>query len=184
MRKYRITKYDPALRNEDGWYMPDDWIDWSDIGKTYNGNMLDAREYKEVETKSIEVATKILKYKTVTTMEIKGLEDYLEEEDVSMYISIFKDKQIELSRTDEELWMEIRNGKRIINIENIPNMLRLLLRSLLWCRLVSKRRMKLYTGYDFYMYCECDSIPDEIINFGKREGIFVERMENDRWIIC
>lgn len=184
MRKYRITKYDPALRNEDGWYMPDDWIDWSDIGKTYNGNMLDAREYKEVETKYIEVATKILKYKTVTTMEIKGLEDCLEEEDVSMYINIFRDKQIELSRTDEVLWMEIRNGKRIINIENIPNMLRLLLRSLLWCRLVSKRRMKLYTGYDFYMYCECDSIPDEIINFGKREGIFVERMENDRWIIC
>lgn len=48
MRKYRITKYDPALRNEDGWYMPDDWIDWSDIGKTYNGNMLDACEYKEM----------------------------------------------------------------------------------------------------------------------------------------
>ena len=48
MRKYRITKYDPTLRNEDGWYMPDDWIDWSDIGKIYNGNILDAREYKEM----------------------------------------------------------------------------------------------------------------------------------------
>ena len=183
MRKYRITKYDPTLRNEDGWYMPDDWIDWSDIGKIYNGNILDAREYKEVETKYIEVATKILKYKTVTTMEIKGLEDYLEEEDVSMYINIFRDKQIELSRTDEELWMEIINGKRIINIENIPGLLRLMLRGLLWCRLVTGV-MKLYTGYDFYMYCECDSIPDEIIGYGKHESIFFEYIENDRWIIC
>ena len=74
MSKYRITKYNPALRNEDGWYMPDDWTDWSDIGKIYNGNMLGAREYLEVETKYIEIVTKILKYKTVTTMEIKEIE--------------------------------------------------------------------------------------------------------------
>ena len=33
MKKYRITKYNPTLRNEDGWYMSDDWIDWSDIEK-------------------------------------------------------------------------------------------------------------------------------------------------------
>ncbi len=179
MRKYRITKYDPALRDEEGRYMADDWTDWSDIGKSYNGSMLNAHDYKEIENKYIEIAAKILKHKTVTTMEIEDLEDPHEAEEVSKYINVFRDKQIELSKTDEELWMEIRNGKRIISIDNIPGVLRLLLRGLLWCRLVTGG-MKLYTGYDFYMYCECDSIPDEIIGYGKHEGIFVEYIENDR----
>ena len=113
------------------------------------------------------------------SMEIEDLEDPHEAEEVFKYINLFRDKKIELSKTDEELWVEIRNGKRIISIDNIPGVLRLLLRGLLWCRLVTGG-MKLYTGYDFYMYCECDSIPDEIIGYGKHEGIFVEYIENDR----
>ena len=89
-RKYRITKYDPALRDEEGRYMADDWTDWSDIGKSYNGCMLDAHDYKVIENKYIEIAAKILKHKTVTTMEIEDLEDPHEAEEISKYINVFR----------------------------------------------------------------------------------------------
>ena len=31
---YRVTKYNPAYRNEKGWYMKDDWTDYSEVVKT------------------------------------------------------------------------------------------------------------------------------------------------------
>lgn len=40
MHKYRITKYDPQYRDEQGIYIREDWTSYSDIGKTYNGKLL------------------------------------------------------------------------------------------------------------------------------------------------
>ena len=44
---YRVTKYNPAYRNEKGWYMRDDWTDYSEVVKT--GAKREYDEYKKIE---------------------------------------------------------------------------------------------------------------------------------------
>ena len=44
---YRVTKYNPAYRNEKGWYMRDDWTDYSEVVKT--GAKSEYDEYKKIE---------------------------------------------------------------------------------------------------------------------------------------
>lgn len=45
MHKYRITKYDPQYRDEQGIYSREDWTSYSDIGKTYNGKLFSNGDY-------------------------------------------------------------------------------------------------------------------------------------------
>lgn len=48
MHGYRVTKYDPVLRNEDGCF--DDWTAISDVGRTFNGVELTMERCLEVES--------------------------------------------------------------------------------------------------------------------------------------
>src|SRR5262245_7422980 len=49
MAGYRVTKYDPRKRNEDGVFIGDDWTSVSDIGKTFNGQVLSDSDYLAAE---------------------------------------------------------------------------------------------------------------------------------------
>ena len=46
----RITKYDPKNRDHNGWYIRDEWTDYSDIGKSLEGKALTRDEYLQVES--------------------------------------------------------------------------------------------------------------------------------------
>ncbi len=39
MISYRVTKYNPAYRNEQGWYLKDDWTCYSEVGVRSNGEI-------------------------------------------------------------------------------------------------------------------------------------------------
>ena len=49
MYYYRVSKYNPKLRDSFGNYLADDWTSYSDIGKMYLGKKLTFEEYKKVE---------------------------------------------------------------------------------------------------------------------------------------
>jgi len=47
--QYRVTKYDPSLRDTTGAYTGCDWISRSDIGRMFDGGMLSETVYLNVE---------------------------------------------------------------------------------------------------------------------------------------
>ncbi len=51
---WRISKYDPALRDESNVYRRDEWTSAADIGRTHDGKTLDAETYRAVETAHVE----------------------------------------------------------------------------------------------------------------------------------
>ncbi len=53
MFDWRVTKYDPKNRDHNGWYVKDEWTDYSDIGKSFEGKRLTFWEYFNVESKYI-----------------------------------------------------------------------------------------------------------------------------------
>lgn len=75
MQWYRITKYDPAFR-DNGIYTRDEWTSISDVGKTYNGVPFSMDEYVKVESNYIACVKSIMRHLGVTTFAISALEVY------------------------------------------------------------------------------------------------------------
>jgi len=74
MKQYKVTKYNPANRNEKGYYMLDEWTDFSDVGKQFNGIELTMEEYLKVESAYTIVAISILKKCDINSLTVKKLE--------------------------------------------------------------------------------------------------------------
>ena len=53
--QFRVTKYDPNLREEGGAYMGDDWTSISDIGQTFSGRRLTLADYLDIEANHLTV---------------------------------------------------------------------------------------------------------------------------------
>ena len=49
MIEYRVTKYNPALRDARGAYIADEWTSVKDIGRAFGGVVLTDSEYRRVE---------------------------------------------------------------------------------------------------------------------------------------
>jgi len=49
MIEYRVTKYDPSLRDARGAYSADDWTSVTDIGHAFGGVTLTDTEYQRIE---------------------------------------------------------------------------------------------------------------------------------------
>ena len=53
MMHYRISKYNPKFRDEDGFYTRKEWTSISDIGESFDGSEVTIHEYLEIENISI-----------------------------------------------------------------------------------------------------------------------------------
>jgi hypothetical protein len=53
---WRVTKYDPALRDQRGRYLHDTWTSIADIGTFYNGEQLTIEAYDRVEASYLRAA--------------------------------------------------------------------------------------------------------------------------------
>ena len=56
---WRITKYNPAFRNEKGAYLKNEWISISDVGKSFDGKILTLPEYQKAEDAYVATALRI-----------------------------------------------------------------------------------------------------------------------------
>lgn len=74
MKKLRITKYNPALRNSHGHYMADDWTAVSDIGNCYGGAVLTPAAYQAVENNYVDAILCILSQHGVQSLQVTLLE--------------------------------------------------------------------------------------------------------------
>jgi hypothetical protein len=49
VNEYRVTKYNPAFRDQSDAYTKAEWTCFKDIGRTYSGVLLTAEEYQGVD---------------------------------------------------------------------------------------------------------------------------------------
>ena len=72
----RVTKYDPALRDERGAFTGDDWTSVSDVGGTFGGKLLTLHRYLDVEAQHLQVVAAFLDEAGVEAMHVRGPESY------------------------------------------------------------------------------------------------------------
>ena len=70
---YRITKYNPANRNEKGHYLRNDWISYYGIGKEYIDGVLTLEQYLETEKKYIDAIIRFMDCLDISTLQVKKL---------------------------------------------------------------------------------------------------------------
>jgi len=108
MNEYRITKYDPCKRNNEGHYTDlEEWTDYSEVG-----NKVSLDEYEKIENAYIESAFELINDSGCKELKVSGLEDFKNESNLKEH--------------------------QIIPSKNIRPILQAILRNKFWCRLESE----------------------------------------------
>jgi hypothetical protein len=165
---YRITKYNPDFRDKNGAFQGEDWTSISDVGKNFSGRILTFEEYLSVENKYISSALHFFNETDLKNLSVVGLEQKQDQK------RDFEDARF--SGLDYEK-KNFREGMKIDG-SNLPQLCRLILREIIWCRLESDQNFYIHFGWDFYMYIGTSIWPDASVDFTRQQGLFVEEIES------
>lgn len=161
---WRITKYNPEFRNEKGVFLKDEWTSFSDIGKTFDENILTFEEYRKTEDAYVSTALYFLSEANLNKLTVTSLENRnLPKIKKSEYQDIDFNPQFIKNRTS-------------ISDKLIEDTCRFVLREFIWCRLESETGFYIHFGYDYYMYIGSSVRSNQAIVFGKENNLFIEEM--------
>ena len=152
MNQYRITKYDPKLRDASGAYLGDDWTSHSDIGKTFGGTPLTEDRYRRIEQSYLDAAVAFLHEAGVAELAVVALDN------------------------NGQCAAAPREGS-FIKLGEIPAVLRSLLREEFWCKLEGPDSF-VHVGYDYYMYVGTPSDCASASASAQSKGLFVEAFKS------
>ena len=74
--QFRVTKYDPALRDQRGGFAGDDWTSVGDVGNSFGGEVLSLHRYLEVESHHLQVVAAFLAEAEAEHTVVRGPERY------------------------------------------------------------------------------------------------------------
>lgn len=148
MIEYRVTKYDPANRNERGCYLADEWTCVHNIGSTFAGVVLTEDEYRRVQQAYIDSALAFLNEGGLTSLTVEGLENH------------------------KEIALEFGEGS-VLSADQMPNLIRQILSEEFWCRLEGKDGF-VHFGWDHYMYIGVPHHCPKSERLAKELGLFPE----------
>ena len=151
MHQYRVTKYDPALRDAAGAYSNQEWTSFSDIGRS-GAVTLTEEDYVRVESAYIDMAKKFIAEDGGSALRVIGIENR----------GGFTEAPIEGA---------------LISVAELPAVCRSILREEFWCRLEADDRF-LHFGYDYYMYVGVKSECAAAVAAAAALGLFVERFDS------
>jgi hypothetical protein len=126
VNEYRVTKYNPAFRDQSGAYTKVEWTLFRQIGQTFSGVLLTSDEYERVEETYIQAALSFLRESGLLSMRIAGLEN--------------PRKQL----------LDFQNDS-VLPLDRIGEIIRRILREEFWCRLEGSDSF-IHFGWDYYMY--------------------------------
>ncbi|MEY2862315.1 MAG: hypothetical protein RLY58_22 [Pseudomonadota bacterium] len=152
MYQYRITKYNPSRRDVGGAYPVDEWTSRSDIGKSFGGVSLTENDYLRTEQAYLEAAVAFLKEAKVEELTVIGLENH------------------------SKVHTAPKDGGRI-KAEDVPEVVRSLLREEFWCRLEAQGAF-IHVGYDYYMYIGVPIESTDAAAAAQANGLFVEAFKS------
>ena len=149
LHHYRVTKYDPALRDASGAYTGDDWTSISHIGRAFGGERLTLSTYLDVEARHLAVVASFLEESGTSSVVAEGVEDSLDT-------------------------FRVSEGAELSLVEAVEAV-RQLLREEGWCRLVDGDRFYIHVGYDYYLYVGTEEPCDQSVALAEEKGLFVDR---------
>lgn len=132
MFSWRVTKYNPELRNEDGSYInQDEWISISDVGTTVS-----EEEYLKVESNYLDAIDAFMHEMGVKEVSIEALEQNFLEEQEPVVQSFLKNFQV---------------GSKL-STWAMRELSKWTLREVVWCKLSVPNQCFIHFGYDYYLY--------------------------------
>ena len=149
MNNYRITKYNPKYRNDDGTYQKDEWILYSQIGQEFEDGILTKEKYEKIENS----------YATALSFVEEANIDHL----------VIHDLQNHKGGV-------LKNNSKVSK-DRLKEIIRDILREKYWCRLQGNNGFYIHFGWDYYMYLGTpfDSAKSKLV--GKKLGLFIEEIE-------
>ena len=131
---WQITKYDPENRDATGVYLKNEWTDYGEVGRTFDGKKLTFAEYLEVEAKYIQAVLLFMECLDIDSLKVIKL--------------------IHRARYQKKALID---GKKIINdtycnYEMIVFLVQAVLRNKVGCMLALDDKMYVHFGWDYYMY--------------------------------
>lgn len=166
MNSWRITKHDPAFRDERGAYLKDEWTSVSDVGKSFGGVILTFGEYLRIEDAYVSTALSFVSEAGLDALTITHLETHR--------VSEVRAEHLRGIAFDPKL---VINGVSL-PIGAVADICRLVLREILWCKLESVSGFYLNFGYDYYIYIGSPVRSEKAVAYVRRQSLFVEEMES------
>jgi len=124
--EYRVTKYNPAFRDQRGHYTRAEWSMFKHIGETYSGVLFTREEYERVEDSYVQAALSFLHESGLSSIRIAGIEN----------------------RSKQPLDFD---STSVLPLDRIGEIIRRTLREEIYCRLEGSECF-IHFGWDFYMY--------------------------------
>ena len=165
MYSWRITKYNPAFRDERGAYLKDEWTSVSDVGKSFDGEVFTFEEYRKVEDAYVSTALNFVSEAGLDVLTISYLETH--------QVSEAKAEDLRDITFDPKL---ARKGM-VLSRKAMADVCRLVLREIFWCKIESENGFYIHFGYDYYMYVGSPVFSEKSIAYGRQHGLFVEETE-------
>jgi hypothetical protein len=125
VNEYRVTKYNPAFRDESGTYTRGEWTCFKNVGQTYAGVLLTVEEYERVEESYVQAALSFLRESGLYSMRVAGLENRMQP-------------------------LDFQNDS-VLPFDRLGEIIRRILREEFWCRLEESEGF-IHFGWDYYMY--------------------------------
>ena len=161
--QYRITKYNPVLRNENGEYIPEEWISPWQIGKTFGDKLFTIKEYLQVEKAYIDTVLSFLKeckLKSLRVIQFERNNELLQDESSKLFEEEFKNIFLE-----EDL---------LVSEKEIPVICKMVLRDYIHCHLISSSNFFVHFGTDYYMFLGLNQPCINAVDFARNNNLFVE----------
>lgn len=137
-----ISKYNPKFRNEEGSYSKNEWTDFGDIGKQYDGQLFTLNDYNLIEADYLEAAFVFFNYHNCSKITVVDK------------VILYEDDKVPSDNDEPKLFFYKFKNKRTINLHKIKNYIKLILRGYLSAELHCKNNDEVAVrfGYEFYMY--------------------------------
>lgn len=169
--RYRITKYDPVLRDGQGRYLPKHWTSVSDLGNPACTPPLTLPAYLATEAAYVSAIQEGIRQVGCQQLVVTKAEKYVPLAEVKEQLASLG---IPLTREEEEVFQSFAVGLPLTAAQ-VPAAARLILREALWGELASvDGRLTIEFGYDYYLYLTLPPMPPEAIRRIEAMGLHVE----------
>ena len=169
--RYRIMKYDPALRDGQGRYLPKHWTSVSDLGNPACTPILILPAYLATEAAYVSAIQEGIRQVGCQQLMVTQAETFVPLAEVKAQLASLG---LPLTQEEEEQFHSFAVGLSLTAAQ-VPAAARLILREALWGEIASKDgRLTIEFGYDYYLYLTLPPMPLEAIRRIEAMGLFVE----------
>ena len=168
MFEYRITKYDQSQRNEIGAYIgPSAWTCYSDVGETFDGEVLTIEECLHVESEYIGAALKLFEVSGLPYLRLTRIQmqEWQKEEILTEGYPLY-DPAFETIEFTEDA---------IVLPKDMVTVLQMIFRGFADASLEWRDKFYVHIGWDFYMYVGTNKADESTVDAIHSTGLYVER---------